>query len=305
MNCVYYIDYKSDDKNNIYKKIYNKIFFKYEIVDFDDDKKLIKINKNYISKSLEKKLKQCCIINNRHEDFTIMISKDIHGKISLENNEIFHGKILMKNMIINLIEYIERVCNVDFRCEDVFISTQSDKSKELIVDVAKKFKCVNIVTNKIRKLNRLENKLSKNDEIIFTISNNRKKALKRAKILINIDFKEKDFEEFNINRYCIIINLNNESLKLKNSFHGVVVESAEINYKNRYEDIINASKFDKIKLYESYIYNKNYNEAKEYINNDNCIIKVLRGNNCNIDEYEFKNNFTKNTIKLDKYKKKD
>lgn len=305
MNCMYYIDYKSDDEKNIYKKIYNKIFFKYEVVIFDEDKKLININRNCLNKSIEKRINKHCVIDNEYRDYGLLISNKIKTENCLKNYEIFHGKILMTNIIVNLIEYIEDAIGTDFRNEDIFICTCNDKYKELIIDVAKKFRCTNIITDKIKKLKRLENVLSKEGELIYSISNNRKKSLRRAKIVINIDFDKEQFEEFSLNRYCIIINLSNKILELKSSFHGTIVELAEINYKNRYENFININEFDKVKLYESYIYSKNYNEAKKYIQDDNCTIEILKGKKSEIRASELKNNFRNSTRKLDKIQKKD
>lgn len=305
MNCMYYIDYKTDEEQNVCKRIYNKIFFRYETINLDEDKKLININQNFLNKRAEKRINKYCILNSGHEDYGVLISKNIKSENGLKNYEIFHGKILMTNMIVNLIEHIEQAIDVDFRNEEIFISTRNDKNKELITDVAKKFRCVNIITDKIKKLGRLEQYLNKNEDLIFSISNNRRKALKRAKIIINIDFDKEQLEEFSLNRDCIIINLNNEILELKSSFHGTIIELMEINYKNRYEKFIHTSKFDKTKLYESYIYSKNYNEAKDYIRDDECTIENLRGRKIEINISELKNNFTNSTRKLDKNQKKD
>ncbi len=267
-NDIYYIDSFFEKSNNLY----DKIFFKYEITDIDKDKKYLNINKKYIDeKVLKKMLKKCKI-----EDAQFVYSNNIKLSQNLKENK-YTGKIILKNMIIPLLEHFENNLNIDFRLENIFLTVDNDKNKDIIVDLGNKCKSISLVTDNIRKLYRLDSKLNKDDNIIVSVSSNRKKALQRAKIVVNFDYDEIFFENFNINRNCIIINLSNNVLTLKNSFQGSIIEKLEIDYINKYENFINIDNFDKTILYETFIYDENYDSAKEIMRFDNCRIKKVLG----------------------------
>lgn len=267
-NDIYYIDSFFEKSNNLY----DKIFFKYEIIDIDKDKKYLNINKKYIDeKVLKKMLKKCKI-----EDAQFVYSNNIKLSESLKENK-YTGKIILRNMIIPLLEHFENNLNIDFRLENIFLTVDNDKNKDIIVDLGNKCKSISLVTDNIRKLYRLDSKLNKDDNIIVSVSSNRRKALQRAKIVVNFDYDETFFENFNINRNCIIINLSNNVLTLKNSFQGSIIEKLEIDYINKYENFINIDNFDKTILYETYIYDENYDSAKEIMRFDNCRIKKVLG----------------------------
>ena len=267
-NDIYYIDSFFEKSNNLY----DKIFFKYEITDIDKDKKYLNINKKYIDeKVLKKMLKKCKI-----EDAQFVYSNNIKLSQNLKENK-YTGKIILRNMIIPLLEHFENNLNIDFRLENIFLTVDNDKNKDIIVDLGNKCKSISLVTDNIRKLYRLDSKLNKDDNIIVSVSSNRRKALQRAKIVVNFDYDEIFFENFNINRNCIIINLSNNVLTLKNSFQGSIIEKLEIDYINKYENFINIDNFDKTILYETFIYDENYDNAKEIMRFDNCRIKKVLG----------------------------
>ena len=298
---VYYIDYDNKGNKRLYSKLYNRIFFKYELIRLDKNKNIIRINNDIIDRKVSQKIHKCL---NGGNNRLICSNKIILKEDSKEYNY-FNGKIVLKNMILNTIDHIENIINTDFRNESIYIAIDDDKEKEIIFDLGRKFKNINIVTDKIKKLKRLDDKLNREDKIVYSITNNRKKSLKRAKIIINFDYNISFFEQFNMNRNCIIINLNAENLTMKNSFHGSIIEGIKINYNNKYDNFTNIDNFDKTIIYESYIFNNKYNSVKDMIKEDNCIIEELIGANTEIHAEELKNNFIKSTIKLDKSAKKD
>lgn len=267
-NDIYYIDSFFVKSNNLY----DKIFFKYEITDIDKNKKYLNINKKYIDeKVLTKMLKKCKI-----EEAQFVYSNNIKLSENLKENK-YTGKIVLRNMIIPLLEHLEKNLNIDFRFENIFLTVDNDKNKNIIVDLGNRCKSISLVTDNIRKLYRLDSRLNKDDNIIVSVSSNRRKALQRARIAVNFDYDETFFENFNINRNCIIINLSNNALTLKNSFQGSIIEKLEIDYINKYENFINIDNFDKTILYETFIYDKNYDGAKELMRFDNCRIKKVLG----------------------------
>lgn len=305
MAYMYYIDYKSKNNFHWYKKLYNRIFFNYEIVNFDTNKKIVLINKKYLNKRACKKLNKILRETGNAKDSCTIISNDIKLKYNLKNNFVANRKNTMKCMILNILTCIEQYMGADFRNEDIYVSLCEEIDVNFILDIAERFKSVNIVTNKIKKIRRLTKKLEDNYDLNIAVSNNKRKSLKKSKLLVNVGFDTETMEEFSLNRNCTIVNLSNNKLNLKNSFHGVIVESIELGYNNRYKSVINERNYNKQDLYESFIYDLSYNEAKRRAIEDCCYIKSFIGNNNYIIANEFRNNFTKSSIKLDKIQKKD
>lgn len=300
MTYMYYIDYQKKDNKCWYKQIYNELFLRFKIIKFDSNKSLVLINKKNINKRACSKLNRILCADGKSSCNKILVSNKVIVNGLLENEFISCKKNTMKSMILKILEYIEQCTRADYRNEDIYISICDDVDINFILDIAEKFKSINIVTSKIKKIKRLISRLEENYELNLAVSNNRRKALKKAKILINIGFSANVIEEFSLNRNCTIINLSENKLILKNSFHGSIIESIEFNYRNRYSKFINMQNFDKHHLYESFMDNYNYCEAKQHIIEDKCCIERLRGNKNMILNDELRNNFTKNSIKLDK-----
>lgn len=288
-NDIYYIRYEKS-----YTKWLDRLLFRYNIVDIGQYRHLIKINKEIINEKVYDK-----IIKVTKSD-KILFSNNV---VSNQYNNFFSGKILMKYMIIDIIKNIKKIIGKDFIQEDLYIAFEGEVDYNILYDLSREFKSVNIITDKIKKTKRIESKLEK-DDIVYSISNNKRKALKKAKIIINMDYSSNFFEEFNINRNCIIVNLSTQNLSMKNSFHGSIIEGIDVDYINNNE-YLSPIEYNKNKLYESYIIYNKYIDVKFKLEQDKCIIKSLLGSSTQLSSQELKNNFTKSGIKLDKNKKKD
>ncbi|MBO5349489.1 MAG: hypothetical protein J6A89_06715 [Clostridia bacterium] len=277
-----YLNYKDDLNTNILKKAINKIFFKISVNKIEDNKFQILINNYDIKEKQFIKIKKS--MNDNNIDALAISNKLAIEKSNFEEQNIkcLNGKILMKNLIGQILNYIYSYKNEDMILDELHIAISNDKNKEIIMDLATKFKYINIVTDKIKKLKRLENRLENNGEIIYTISSNTKKSLKKAKIIVNFDYDEKFFDKFNLNRNAIIINLNNKKLKMKNSYQGTIIENIMINYDCNENSVLNFEGFDKNILYESCTINMNYKEFKTNFINNKCEISYLIGNSGDI-----------------------
>lgn len=121
---------------------------------------------------------------------------------------------------------------------------------------------------------------------MIAVSNNKKKSLKKAKIIINFDLKQDEISKYQINRNAVIINLSDNIMKMEKSFNGIIINSmqiADINYKIR-----NYYLFEHIDLYESYILEeKGLERALDKIEKDNIIIKGLLGERGRIQNMEY------------------
>lgn len=298
-DVIGYLNYKKYISENIFEKILDKMLFRIKFNYLSQNQAEILINRNRLNEKRIKKIKKAIIDNAIH---ILVLSNKINDANKLENEDIkiLNGKFLMKNIVINILEYIYNCQSKDIRFEEVYVTINNDKHQEILFDLAKKMKCINIVTDKIKKLKRLDKKLENEDDIIYSISNNTKKALKKANIIINFDYDENFFYKFSVNRKAIIINLNNKKFNLKNSYQGVIIENIVIDYEEDKELKINLEDFDKNIVYESKIANMKYQQVKENFINDNCKVDYLLGKNGTISVDELKN-----LIKLDKYIKID
>ena len=145
-------------------------------------------------------------------------------------------------------------------CIGIAVNNANNYSINSIINLSKKFKTLNIVTNNINYFKVLKEKLWEENGIIITLTNNRKKALAKANIILNFDFPSDVINEYIIFDESILINLE-ECIKIrKKRFCGKVIndynietskntEISEFLSKNEYKN------FSKKDLAEVYIIN--------------------------------------------------
>ncbi len=157
------------------------------------------------------------------------------------------GKQLMKECVINILEYIFDISEKNMSLEDVyiFVNEYGKSIEKIIKELILRFKTVNVITENLRYYSRLEDKLYQ-DGVLITVSNNKRKSARKAKYIVNVDFTEEVLQEYNINTKSIIINLNKEKLTFNNRFDGVLVNNIEVeidkenkNYLNEFYGRIN------------------------------------------------------------------
>ena len=201
------------------------------------------------------------------------------------NINILNGRFLFKNLYNNIIEYILNIKKEEIQSSQIWITVNDFTiiNKEIIIDIAKKVKTLNIITNNINKCKEIEKILYIQYGIIINVSNNKKLALLKAKIILNIDFPEEIMNKYKINTKAIIINML-EKIEIKSKkFSGINVNNYNINIPKQYK----LEDFRDETSYESIIYNMNFNEIQERLNKDKIKIKYLIGNRGIINKREF------------------
>ena len=146
--------------------------------------------------------------------------------------------------------------------------------------------------NSMRNINKFEKiteTLFNEDETVISISNNKKKSLRRAKYIVNFDFDTEKLIQYSINRTAVIINVNND-MKIENiAFEGICINNINIEIPNeieKYFDIL-AKKIDKTTLYVSLLNQKQELERiRTRIKDDNIHILNLIGYNGAIEQKE-------------------
>lgn len=294
MITVYIKRLKKDDKIDDLKKVpkflhkmlinITKRTNNFYINTIDEDKKIYLIidenNKN-IYKNIIKKLKN---EKTKTQKVQIVIEDDLKEYIDYFSEfKILNGKDFMNNNVKAILEKILE--NTPMALQDVFILTNkyNEQSIRMIKNIGQEFKSVNVISKEIEKYKTLEDILE-SEIIVFSIANNKKKSLKKAKIILNMDFSNEQLQEYNICRSAIIVNLSKEKIKDLKSFEGIIVQNVEIELEDSEKEIFKENniieEFKKVELYES-ISTKKIQDVKR--------IKKIYGNNGEIDKKELIN----------------
>ena len=167
----------------------------------------------------------------------VVLSKELKQNkefIELLNNydiTIFDGKWLMQYMLQRITEYLEtKTQNIDQIT--ILANDLTNEVKQSIKRFANTYKQIRIATNHIEKFKKVEEELFKNNGIPIIISNNKRKALAKSKLIINFDFVQETINQYNINENATIINLSNKIKINKKRFCGTVITDYEVEIKN-------------------------------------------------------------------------
>ena len=287
-----------NNEKNLFKKVIVKmkeIFNIISIVNYRNNKvyllpihskwknKKHKVNK--ISNEIIKKLEYEC--TNR-----VILSKNIKKIDNLRNNlyskniNILDGRFLFKCLYREIIDYIlnlkkEKLENTEI-C--ILVNDYTEINEKIIIDIAEKVKNLNVITNNINKLKKIEKYLYNEYGILINNSNSKKTSLLNAKIILNLDFPEELINKYRINTKAIIINFLEKIEIQSKKFNGININYFKINMPNIYK----MEEFSDEEVYESIIYNYNFKEVQDKINKDEIKIKYLIGNKGIILEQEFK-----------------
>ncbi len=255
------------DKNNIcilpYKELKNKYLIEI-IID-----KLLRKNKTII---LSKKLKT---------------NKLFMEKFKSVKKEKIESKELCNHLMINILNYVCTLLNLELCTQDVTILVKNLTldNKKIIMNIANLSKRISIVTNNITNFGQLEKELNEKYGIAILISNNRKKSILKSRIILNLDFNEKDINKYNMNPKAVIINIKEKANIYAKYFEGINILNYEISF-DYYK--INCpyqlyEKFDRKEVYESFLAPLNNKKIVE----SNLNIINLIGKNGIIQKQEF------------------
>jgi len=199
--------------------------------------------------------------------------KYLKDEVNIYKNELYFsdGKKIIEYMQYEILEYIMTIQNKKLYQEDVYFLIKKDNKLDLefLGKFIEKAKTVNIVTNDIDRFKKIQETIYKNENILISVSNNKSKALKRAKYIFNVNLRESDLEKLKINREAILIHLRENIKYSKNGFYGININSIKIKIPDEYiekfekidQEIL--SEFELIKLYESMLLQSIYIKTKD------------------------------------------
>lgn len=269
MNIKYIKMDKLSKIEYIYRNLFSKIKEENNII-------YIPSNKEKIINKLTAKLKE------EKVDYVI---KD--NSVQLKYNEL-EGKYINKYMIPEILDFCFNYLEKEEKLEEIFICANNFNREniDIIQELVNKVKVVNIVTNQLRQFQELEKRLEKND-IYITVSSNKRKALRRANIIINLDFQ--NINGFNINRNSIIINCN-QKFEMGKDFEGICIQKITVNTNKIMRIFSEMPDMDKEKLIEAELLKENdYFSKRAFIMSNKIKIINLMGKRSVINKNEFTN----------------
>lgn len=265
------IKYIKMDKLSKIEYMYRNLFCKIK-----EENNIIYIpsNKEKIIKKLVQKLK---------EDEVDYIIKD--KSVQLKYNEL-DGRYINKYLIPEILDFCFNYLEKEGKLEEIYVCTNNFNREniDIVQELVNKVKVVNIVTNQLRQFQELEKRLEKND-IYITVSSNKRKALKKANIIINLDFQ--NFNGFNINRNSIIINCN-QNIEVGKDFEGICIQKVAISTNKVMRIFSEMPDMDKDKLIEAELLKeKDYFSRRAFIISNKIKIVNLMGKRTIINKNEF------------------
>lgn len=266
----------SKQEKNFFKKIFNKL----DVEEYENGKKYIipKLNEKVIEKLKKDNIKNVVIAKKDKHNIEFI------NNIYSSNMNILNGRLLFKNLIPEIIEYLSKILETNKEDIEVtiLVNDYSQINLYYINELISNIKRIYIITNNIRKFKVFADKLYKEEAITVPVMNNKNKSLINKKIIINIDFTEEQLKKYRINRKAILINIENDIANINKSFAGINISNYEINTKNTDDE------FEKNEIYESYIIGKQIKDIRRKILDDGVKISNFIGKRGIIDINEYK-----------------
>lgn len=296
MNIIYLKE--TDENCDFVKKFIVKLKKTFNIIELKNESgrkicylplfKEKSISKRKISKFSKKIIK--ILENNGISD--VALSEYLSGLEELKNSlyseniNILNGRYLFKCLTEEIIKYILKIKNEDIKKSEIsiLVNNCNEFNQNLVINLAKEVRTLNIITNHINKWSKVEENLYNNFGILLNVSNNKRNSLRFSKIIINMDFPSELINQYKIFDDAIIVNILYKVQIKSKKFNGINVNYFKVDIPQKYkiEGFINEI------VYESILYKKGLYEAKNRITEDKVKIKKLVGNNGYLKLNEFK-----------------
>ena len=240
------------------------------------------INQNKIEKLAQKTKK---VLEKNSTSKKVVVSKEIQKEnlyinyLNTYGLKIQDGRWLFEILITDIIEYIinKKKLETSKLKISILINDITDFEIENIKLLAKKYKNLNIVTNHIEKIKKIEEELLEKEGIMITVTNNRKKSLVKSDIIYNVDFPEEILNKYVITDDAIIINLRGKMKIKKKRFNGIIINNYEINLRDdKKDEKMISKKYYFRDIYQAELYQKQgFNNLKEKVKKDNVRVSKL------------------------------
>jgi len=167
-----------------------------------DGKNVVRISK--FNKKIEKKLdkifnmdvtKTVCICEK------LRVNEDFMRYIKEREFNIIDGRWLFKYMICDIAEFICKKQKLVPEEQEVSIKVKQpdDLIFETIKRLGKRFKNINIITNKVKQFNKIKDEIYQESGLVLNVTKNLKKNNSNSKIVIDVDSKENNADSYFVN----------------------------------------------------------------------------------------------------------
>ena len=216
-------------------------------------------------------------------------NKQLINKLNSANIRIFDGRWLEKYLTYEILEFILKQKNQKKEETELAITTNeiTDSCIQIIKTLAKQYKRVTVVTNHSSKLRKIEKELYDEYGILILVSNNQKKSLAKAQLILNMDFNKEVLNKYKINENAVILNLEGDMIIYNKRFNGINVNNYEIEVGR--EEIIwrtNMNKFETKELLEAFLYMKDtFDNIRAKIGKYKVLVQEIYGINGKIERF--------------------
>ena len=278
---MFYI--QKNDKPNIIEKTFN-------IIKMQENKLFLPITDKTSEKQNEKLAQKTNkIISKYSNSKKIVISKKLQEETSYINYlnsyglDISDGRWLYEILATDIIKYIieKKKIKKEETTISILINDLTEIELENIKILAENYKSLNIVTNHIEKLKKLEDKFMENG-IMITISNNKKKSLMKSKIILNVDFPNELVNKYMIKEDAVIINVQGKVKINKKRFNGLIINNYEIDFRDdiKSEENLLGNEFYLRDVYEARLYKRQtFAVVRKNLKRDGVVVKKVYLNN--------------------------
>lgn len=236
----------------------------------------------------------------RYNIHTLVLSEDLKEILKFENMPIgrqvhvLEGKGLMPYLIKETLEYILAKQDTTTQLEDLYVCMKEVKPMyiENISYLANYFRTINIVSPRINNFQKVAERIENKQNAIITVTNNRKKSLKKAKLIVNFDFTQNEMKEYSIYRNAIIMLIQENEQYEEVGFDGIQIKQIDIDTSSDIKELFQKyyllDNYSLTTLYESII-NKKQSlwQIKNKMQKDQVKIVKLYGSKGEIPEKEY------------------
>ena len=144
-------------------------------------------------------------------------------KNSKENKSIYRD--FLKTVIKSVIERKKEI--LEEQSLSILIDTKDYNNTQLISELITQYKMINIVTSNRNQFADLEEEAEQNFEPI-SVLNNKRKSLRNAKYILNVDFSGEKIKEYSIDRTAIIFNVADTKIDKLMYFDGNIINNVKL-----------------------------------------------------------------------------
>lgn len=115
----------------------------------------------------------------------------------------------------------------------ILIDTKDYNNTQLISKLITQYKMINIVTSNRNQFAGLEEEAEQNFEPI-SVLNNKRKSLRNAKYILNVDFSGEKIKEYSIDRIAVIFNIADTKIDKLMYFDGNIINNVKLKDNNEF-----------------------------------------------------------------------